>query len=329
MWSGIGATLEDNHAVANLVSKLHQQIKVNDGNVGMAMAKINQAHSEAAALKTQLVLMYQTQRAEEKKLTQVNGQLYQLTLILNQTQQEFQQHNLAPPLLPGTGSPGIGPVMVNSVPVEDAVAQLQLQTQVVQSRLRSDSASISGHVFESYEDTLAWVVSHCSPIDWQYDIDMPALYSLKWSDGQQHNFMLQEESNSSKAGYSSSAKTRLSLYFKMNVPGFFGAHRSAKNGHPFSAIPDFSKWESTGIKKGFRDQVEEGFRALESSLSQSTSVHMTHNVEAHRMFLTLLTDSVQHMFNLHRMMEAQFFRYRSVLGTGCDDGNWILASQLA
>jgi hypothetical protein len=24
-----------------------------------------------------------------------------------------------------------------------------------------------------------------------------------------------------------------------------------------------------------------------------------------------------------------FFQYRSVLGTGCDDGNWILASQFA
>jgi hypothetical protein len=41
----------------------------------------------------------------------------------------------------------------------------------------------------------------------------------------------------------------------MKVPGFFGADRSSKNGHPFSAISDFSKWESTGIKKVFRDQV--------------------------------------------------------------------------
>jgi hypothetical protein len=79
--------------------------------------------------------------------------------------------------------------------------------------------------------------------------------------------MLQEESNSSKAGYASSAQARLSLSFKMKVPGTFGADRSAKNGHPFSAISDFSKWESTGIKKGFHDQVEEGARALESSFS--------------------------------------------------------------
>jgi hypothetical protein len=113
----------------------------------------------------------------------------------------------------------------------------------------------------------------------------------------------------------------------MKVPGTFGADRSANNGHPFSAILDFSKWESNGIRKGFCDQVEEGARALESSLSRSMIIHMIHKVEAHRIFLTLLTDSVQHMLKLHSMMEAQFLRYRSILGPGCDDGNWILASQ--
>jgi hypothetical protein len=166
MWSDIGAALEDNQAVTNHVSKLHQQVKVNSGNVGTAMAKANQANSDTAALKTHLVGMYQTQRSEEKRLTQVNGQLYQVTLILNQTQEEFRQHNLALPLLPGADIAGIGPVMVNCVPVEDAVAQLQLQIQGVQSRLRSDAASIAGHVLASYEDTLEWVLAHCIPEDW-------------------------------------------------------------------------------------------------------------------------------------------------------------------
>jgi hypothetical protein len=59
----------------------------------------------------------------------------------------------------------MGPAMVNGVPVEYAVAQWQMEIQVVKSRLRSDSASISGHVFESYEDTLAWMVAHWSPED--------------------------------------------------------------------------------------------------------------------------------------------------------------------
>jgi hypothetical protein len=164
-------------------------------------------------------------------------QRYQLTFILNQTHQEFRQHNLALQRFLGGGGPVMGPVMVNGVPVEDAVAQLQLEIQVVQSRLGSDYTSIAGHVIESYEDnTLTWVVANCSPEEWQYIMDMPALYSLIRPYSQQHDVILKEESNPSKAGYASSAQARLSLSFKMKVPGFFGADRSAKNGHPFSAI---------------------------------------------------------------------------------------------
>jgi hypothetical protein len=195
--------------------------------------------------------------------------------------------------------------MANRVPVEDAV-QLQLQLQMVQSRLRSDVASVAGHVFESYEDTFQWVVANCSPEDWQYVMDMPALYSLVRPDGQEYDVMLTEEPNSSNAGYASSAQARLSLSFKTKVPGIFGADRSARNGHPFYAISEYSKWESTGIKRGFRDQVEEGVKALEASLSKRMSVHMPHKVEAHRIFLTLLTESVQQMLKLHRMMDAVF-----------------------
>jgi hypothetical protein len=141
--------------------------------------------------------------------------------------------------------------------------------------------------------------------------------------------MLTEESNSRKAGYASSAQARLSLSFKTKVPGIFGADLSARNGHPFSAISEYSKWESTGIKRGFRDQVEEGVKSLEASLSKIMSVHMPHKVEAHRIFLTLLMDSAQQVFSLHRMMDAHFQRYRGVLGTGCDEINWILSSQFA
>jgi hypothetical protein len=90
----------------------------------------------------------------------------------------------------------------------------------------------------------------------------------------------------------------------MKVPGIFGADRSAKNGHPFSAISDFIKSKYSGIKKSFRDRVEEGVSSLESSLSRSTSVHLTHKVEDRRILLTLSTDLVQHMLKLHRMMEA-------------------------
>jgi hypothetical protein len=63
--SGIGATLEDKQFVANLVSKLHQHVKANASKVGAVMTNVIQANLEATTLKTQLVGMYQTQRAEE------------------------------------------------------------------------------------------------------------------------------------------------------------------------------------------------------------------------------------------------------------------------
>jgi hypothetical protein len=158
-------------------------------------------------------------------------------------------------------------------------------------------------------------------------MDIPTLYSLVHPDGQKYHLMLTEESNSRKSGYASSAQACLSLSFKKKVSGIFGADRSAKNGHPFDAISEYSKWESTGIKKGFRDQAEDGVKALESFLSRGVSVHMTHKVEAHRMFLALLTYLVQQMPKLHRIMDAQILRYRCVLGASCDEINWILSSQ--
>jgi hypothetical protein len=167
--------------------------------------------------------------------------------------------------------------MVKGVPVEDEVEQLQLQLQMVQSRIRYDAVYVAGHIFESYEDTYQWKVANYNPEYWQYVMNMPALYSLVRPDGQYYDVMLTEEptpaTNSSKAGYASSAQARLSLSFKTKVPGIFGADRSAKNGHPFSAISEHSKWESTGIKRGFRDQVEEGAKALEASLLKWMSVH--------------------------------------------------------
>jgi hypothetical protein len=56
---------------------------------------------------------------------------------------------------------------------------------------------------------------------------------------------------------------------------------------------------------------------------------MTHKVEVHRIFLALLTDLVQQMLKLHRAMDAQLLRCRSVLGAICDEDNLILSSQFA
>jgi hypothetical protein len=183
--SGVGSALENNQAVASIVSKLAHQVKLN----ATALERVNQANLESGQLKTQFVGLYQSQKVEEMKVTQLGGQLYQLTMLLNQMQQE-KQRNVMLPNLNGQSPSGNAPLMDNDVPVEDAVEQLQLQLQMVQYRLRSDAASVAGHVFESYEDTYQWVVANCSPEDWQYVMDMPALYSLVRPDGQEYDVML-------------------------------------------------------------------------------------------------------------------------------------------
>jgi hypothetical protein len=130
--------------------------------------------------------------------------------------------------------------------MEEAVMQLQLELQVVQSRLRYDIATISGQVFESYEDTLNWVVANSGL---QYIMDMPALYSLVRPNGQGYIMLLEEESNSNKAGYSSSTQARLAMSFETKVPGIFGGEKLSKNGHPFAVIDGYDKWVSISLKR--------------------------------------------------------------------------------
>jgi hypothetical protein len=88
-------------------------------------------------------------------------------------------------------------------------------------------------------------------------------------------------------------------------------------------------WVSKGTHKGFRDQVEVGVNALETMMIRRMWVHLVHKPVAQQIFHTSLTDSVQQLLKLHRMMDSQVLRYQTVLGTGCDEGNWILSGKFA
>jgi hypothetical protein len=113
------------------------------------------------------------------------------------------------------------------------------------------------------------------------------------------------------------------------VPGIFGGQKVATNGHPFAAIDSYDKWTSTGLKRVFRDQIEEATRTFEGVMSKRMPVHLWHKYNDHRIFLTLMTDSVQQMIKLHQMMDRLFLRYQTVLWTACDEGNWILNSKFS
>jgi hypothetical protein len=181
----------------------------------------------------------QSQRAEETKTNHIVDQLHTLAILLNQVQQDVQQHNLKVPNNAVLPEPSTTQKIPQGFPIEDAVLQLQILLQLVQSCLRSDAAVVGGYTFEFYEDTLKWVTANCSSEDCQYVMDMPALYSLVLPDGQEYDVLLQEQSHSSRAGFSSSTQLHLALSFKTKVPGIFGADKAAKNGHPFAAVDTY------------------------------------------------------------------------------------------
>jgi hypothetical protein len=79
VWSGVGSALEKNQAVTTIVGKFSHQVKLS----AKAVEKANQANVDSGHFKTQFVGLYQSQKAEEIKVTQLGGQLYQLTMLLN------------------------------------------------------------------------------------------------------------------------------------------------------------------------------------------------------------------------------------------------------
>jgi hypothetical protein len=94
--------------------------------------------------------------------------------------------------------------------------------------------------------------------------------------------------------------------------------------HPFGDIAAYRKLRSTGEKQGFRASVEEEIRRVEASTTTKMSVQLRSRPQAHRLFLLIMTDSVNQMFKFHQMLDGQFLRYREVLGPSSDDDNWLL-----
>jgi hypothetical protein len=135
---------------------------------------------------------------------------------------------------------------------------------------------------------------------------------------------LEEQSHSSKAGYASSKQARLSLSFQCKISEVFGPDKANKTDHPFGDVATYSKWRSTGNKKGFSTSVEDEIRIFEASTTTKMSVQLRSRPEAHRLFLLMLTDSVNQMFKFHHMLDGQFLREHDVLEPSSDDDNWLL-----
>jgi hypothetical protein len=158
VWIGTGSALENNQAVATIVGKLAQQVKLN----ATAIEKVNHANMESAHLKTQFVGLYQHQKAEEMKVTQLGGQLYQLTMPLKQMKQEHQQKYMS--ALFFYLDQGNLPRNQSWLMVSQWRTQLSnYKCNFRWCNLASYAAYVAGHVFEYYEDIYQWVVANCSP----------------------------------------------------------------------------------------------------------------------------------------------------------------------
>jgi hypothetical protein len=74
--------------------------------------------------------------------------------------------------------------------------------------------------------------------------------------------------------------------------------------------------------------VEAEIRHVEASTTSKMlvkmSVQLRNRPEAHRLFLLMLTESVNQMFKFHQMLDGQFLRYREILGPSSDDDTWLL-----
>jgi hypothetical protein len=117
---------------------------------------------------------------------------------------------------------------VDGLPIEDYVHQMQREMYVFTSRIKIEAVTIGGITFESYDNTLKCVSQYCHKYDWEYVMDMLALNSLVKTDGQGHKALLEEQANSTKAGYASAKQARLSLSFQSKIPVFFGLERRTR-----------------------------------------------------------------------------------------------------
>jgi hypothetical protein len=67
--------------------------------------------------------------------------------------------------------------------------------------------------------------------------------------------------------------------------------------------------------------VEEEIRRVEASTTSKMSVQLRNRPEAHRLYLLMLTESVNQLFKFHEMLDGQFC-------PSSDDDNWLLCGNV-
>jgi hypothetical protein len=216
LWSVVGTSLEDNRAINCSITALGEQAKQVSVKAQQAQQGASQASNDVVGTRSSIVALTNSERNSFLKFEDINTKLLQLYSLLGHIQREVQG-NVGTSVLPG---PSEG-AQADGLPMEYYVRQMRRELDVFASRIKSEAVTIGGIKFESYNDTLKWVSQYYHKDDWKYVMDMPALYSLVNTDGQGHTALLEEQANSTKAGYASAKQTHLSLSFQSKIPEFF------------------------------------------------------------------------------------------------------------
>jgi hypothetical protein len=319
LWSAVGTSLEENCALNRIITALGEQAKQVSIKAQQTRQGASQAANDVVGIRSSIVALTNSERNTGLKCEDVNTKMLQLVSLLVHMQREVQV-NIGTSVLPG---PNEG-VQINGLPIEDYVRQMRRELDVFASRIKSEAVTIGGIIFESCDDTLKWVSQYFHKDDWKYVMDIPALYSLVKTYGQCHKALLEEQANSTEAEYASTKQARLSLSFQSKIPDFSGPGRVNKTYHPFGEVTTYEKWRSSGSKLGFRAPVEEEKRRVEASTTSKMSVQLQNRPEAHRLFLLMLTESVNQIRKFDQMLDGQFLRYHEVLCPSSDDDNWLL-----
>jgi hypothetical protein len=194
----------------------------------------DQTSQEIAGFRSSIISLTTGERNSVSQIMGINAQFTFLDHLQNEVQANAGSSSL--PLPCSSGFP-----MIRGKPIAYYVLQMRKESDVFSSRIKSESMTIGGVTFESYYDTMQWVTAHCHKDEWKYVMDMHALYTLVKTGGQGYKSLLEEQSNSTEAGYASAKKARLSLSFQCNIPKVFGPGKYNKTDYHFGDVATYEK----------------------------------------------------------------------------------------
>jgi hypothetical protein len=250
LWKGASGNFETMIALDLEVKKVLDGFGEAESVSAQLEGKLEQALRDITSLKREVVQVATLRSDFQDQRTRVGaleGKLGSLSNVLGSIDVAIQCST-------PSGSSGD---LIDGEPLTDVVNTLTLQVEVIQSRMHSQAGHMGGISFESYEDTCTLVCTNLNENDWPYILDMPFLYSMVHRDGNDCITRLDEDATACTAGYDNTNNARLALSYTSMVPDIFEPGKKTKvEGHPFPAIDSVSKLESSGVQKGFHDEVE-------------------------------------------------------------------------